>query len=101
MDDVDVPRGELPTLLARLFAAQMDLRDAALPWLVGELPVPMFQLHGLVERLRVCDEIAAEIRGEARAVYREIQASRERSGDEEPPPPSPVNVLLGRWSDAA
>lgn len=81
MSDEAVPRGELPTVLARLFVAELDLRDAALPWLAGELPAPVTQLHHLVERLRRVDELAAEVRGEARAVYRLIQAQRERNGD--------------------
>lgn len=73
-----VPVGELPTLLARYFAATTYLAEMAGPWLVGELPVPMRQLHALVEAVRRVDELGAELRGEARAVYRLIQAERER-----------------------
>jgi hypothetical protein len=75
-----VPRGELPTVLARLFAAELELVEAAKPWLAGELPAPIAQLHHLVERARVVDELLAELRGECRAVYRLIQAERERNG---------------------
>lgn len=83
----------LQVLLGRYFAAETDLNFAARPWLVGELPAPVAQLHDVVERLRVLDELGAELRGECRAVYRLIQAQRERKGAGE--------VTLGRWTNDA
>lgn len=74
----DVPRGELPTVLAKLFAAELELGVAAGPWLAGVLPVPVAQLRELVERTRIVSELCAELRGEARAVYFLIKAERER-----------------------
>lgn len=74
----DVPRGELPTVLAKLFAAELELSVAAGPWLAGVLPAPVAQLRELVERARIVSELTAELRGEARAVYFLIKAERER-----------------------
>lgn len=79
MPDPAVPVGELPTLLARYFAALLEVTVAAGPWLAGELPAPMVQLHALVAAVCRLEEVGLDLRGEARAVYRLIQAERERT----------------------
>lgn len=73
------PRAPLANVLARYYDAQLDLRDAAAPWLVGELPVPLAQLQHLAQRLAVVRELDAELHGELRAVWWEIKAERERT----------------------
>lgn len=72
------PRAGLANVLARLYDAQLDMRDAAAPWLVGELPAPATQLKLLADRLHAVRELEAELHGELRAVWFEIKAERER-----------------------
>lgn len=76
------PRAPLANILARYYDAQLDLRDAAAPWLVGELPWPLAQLYDVERRLRVCDQLALELRAELRAVWFELRADRLRSGED-------------------
>lgn len=91
----DVPRGELPTVLAKLFAAELELNVAAGPWLAGVLPVPVAQLRDLSEKGRIVRELCAEMDGELRAVYRLVQAQRERAGEPHD------GAVLGRWDNVA
>lgn len=72
--------GDLPTLLARYFAANARLAEAAGPWLHGLLPAPVSQLHHLEQALRLADVESQELRGEMRAVLFQIRGEYARNG---------------------
>lgn len=74
-----VPAG-LVLALAKHFEAELALRDAAGPWLHGELPAPMHQLKELMDRLYVLRERSAELYAEGRATYWLLKSEYEREG---------------------